>query len=130
MLFGVSWEQSRIAELEAENAALREVVEAQAGLRAVVESQAAVIERLEARIAELERQLGRHSGNSSLPPSRDDAEARAVRAARRTAKRAKGKRPPGKQPGDPGSHLARVGDPDHVVTHTPVSCRGLWCGPR
>ena len=34
-----------------------------------------LVERLEARIAELEHRQGRNSGNSSLPPSRDDAEA-------------------------------------------------------
>jgi transposase len=89
----------------------------------VILAQAAVIERLEARIVELERERGRHSGNSSLPPSRDDAAARAVRAARRQAKRAKGQRAPGKQPGDPGAHLARVGDPDRVVEHDPGACR-------
>lgn len=116
-------EQRRIAELEAENAALREVVEAQA---AVIEQLRATVARLEARVVELERQLGRNSGNSSLPPSTDNAEARAVRAARRQAKREKGKRSPGKQPGDPGSHLARIDDPDRVVIHQPPVCRG--CG--
>lgn len=89
----------------------------------LVLAQAAVIERLEARVVELERSMGRNSGNSSLPPSRDDAEARAARAARRQAKRERGKRSPGKQPGDPGSHLARVADPDHVVRYQPETCR-------
>jgi transposase len=110
--------EQRIVELEAQNAALGEMTEAQAAL----------IEQLEARVAELERELGRHSGNSSLPPSRDNAEARANRAARRQAKREKGKRAPGKQPGDPGSHLARVADPDHVVVHRPSACRGCGAG--
>lgn len=110
--------EQRVAELEAQNAALREMVEAQAAL----------IERLEARVAELERELGRHSGNSSLPPSRDNAEARAARAARRQAKRDKGKRAPGKQPGDPGAHLAQVADPDQVVVHEPPTCQGCGAG--
>lgn len=92
----------------------------------LVLAQAALIERLEARVIELERERGRNSGNSSLPPSRDDSETRAARAARRQAKREKGKRRPGKQPGDPGSHLARVTDPDHRVVHVPVRCGG--CG--
>ncbi len=86
-------------------------------------AQAALIERLEARIVDLERQLGRNSGNSSLPPSRDDSEARAARAARRQAKRERGKRAPGKQPGDPGSHLSRVDDPDRTLRCKPGSCR-------
>lgn len=110
--------EARVAELEAQNAALREMVEAQAAL----------IERLEVRVAELERERGRNSENSSLPPSRDNAEARAARAARRQAKRERGKRAPGKQPGDPGAHLARVTDPDHVVRHAPARCRGCGAG--
>lgn len=135
LLLSVVSEQRRIAELEAENAALRETVAAQrAALKSYGElegklgAQAALIERLEARVAELERERGRNSGNSSLPPSRDDAEARATRAARRQAKRDKGKRAPGKQPGDPGAHLARVADPDRVVGHVPVRCRGCGAG--
>jgi transposase len=125
-LWGVSAEQERrIVELEAENAALREVVAVQAATIARLEE---TVARLEARVVELERQLGRNSGNSSLPPSTDNAEARAVRAARRQAKREKGKRSPGKQPGDPGSHLARVDDPDRVVTHEPLACRGCGAG--
>ncbi|MGH3952073.1 MAG: IS66 family transposase [Pseudonocardiaceae bacterium] len=110
--------EARVAELEAQNAALRETLEAQVAL----------IARLEARVAELERERGRNSENSSLPPSRDDAEARAARAARRQAKREKGKRAPGKQPGDPGAHLARVADPDHVVHYAPARCRGCGSG--
>lgn len=92
----------------------------------LVLAQAALIERLEARVIELERERGRNSGNSSLPPSRDDSEARAAREAKRKAKRERGKRRPGKQPGDPGSHLARVADPDHRIVHAPRRCGG--CG--
>jgi hypothetical protein len=36
-------------------------------LLALVAAQAQVIEQLTARVAELERQLGRNSGNSSMP---------------------------------------------------------------
>jgi transposase len=89
-------------------------------------SQAALIESLKARVVELEQRLGRNSGNSSLPPSRDDTEAKAAAARRRAAKREKGKRRRGKQPGDPGAHLGRVDDPDHSVVHRPQACRG--CG--
>src|SRR5215207_4943 len=90
--------------------------------------QSALIERLQARIVELERLLGRHSGNSSLPPSGDNAEQRASRAARRRAQREAGKRAPGKQPGDPGTHLAQVDDPDRVIVHTPTTCRRCGAG--
>lgn len=94
-------------ELEAENAALRELVET-----------------LRARLAVLERRLGRNSNNSSLPPSRDDQAAREERANRSARRRAarEAKRRPGKQPGDPGNHLARVTDPDQVVEHIPTHC--------
>lgn len=88
----------------------------------------ALIERLQTRIVELERLLGRHSGNSSLPPSGDNAEQRASRAARRRSLREAGKRPPGKQPGDPGAHLAQVPDPDQVVVHAPSECRSCGAG--
>jgi len=114
----------RIAELEAENAALR-----------------AVIETLEARIAGLERAAGRDSSNSGRPPSSDSLAAKAKqgerregRAERRRKARAKAKklsqpkpvRKPGKQPGAPGSTLGYVTDPDEVIDHVPGCCRG--CG--
>lgn len=106
--------ERRNDELETENAALRELIE---GLRAENAE-------LKARIVELERKAGRNSNNSSLPPSRDDNEARedrANRAARRRAQR-EARRKPGKQPGDPGNHLAQVADPDRVVPHVPTHC--------
>ncbi len=97
----------RIAELEAENAVQYEL-----------------IVRLEARIVELERLLGKHSGNSSLPPSLDDQAARKARP--KPAKRQKGQRRQGKQPGAPGAHLEQVEVPDRVIDHAPTVCRG--CG--
>ena len=101
-------------ELAAENAALRELVEELQNR----------IAALEARIVEMERRQGRNSNNSSLPPSRDDSEARkqrANRAERRKAQR-EARRKPGKQPGDPGANLAQVTDPDEVVGHIPPRC--------
>lgn len=105
--------ERRIAQLEAENAELR----------ALVETQRQLIERLEARVAELEHELGRHSGNSSKPPSTDTLAERAAQAARRESKRQqKAQRRAGKQPGAPGAHLERVGDPDEVIEHSPEIC--------
>jgi transposase len=89
-------------ELRAENAELRRMVGT-----------------LEARIAELERQLGRNPRNSSMPPS---AEGLTKPPAPNRAERRKAKRRPGKQPGDPGHHLAQVADPDEVVPHAPEHC--------
>ena len=110
----MSDQQPSYEELAAENASLRELVEELQNH----------IATLEARIVEMERRQGRNSNNSSLPPSRDDSQARqqrANRAARRKAQR-EARRKPGKQPGDPGSNLAQVTDPDEVVDHVPRHC--------
>lgn len=94
-----------------------------AELRALVATQQRVIERLEARVAELEHELGRHSGNSSVPPSTDTLAERAAQAARRQSKgEKKAQRRAGKQPGAPGAHLGRVDDPDEIVEHAPEVC--------
>ena len=90
------------AELRAENAELRKSI----GI-------------LEAKIAELERRLGRNPRNSSMPPS---GEGLTKPPALNRAERRKAKRRPGKQPGDPGHHLAQVVDPDEVVPHAPERC--------
>ncbi len=112
----IAFYERRVAELEA-------LVATQADL---IEAQAATIERLERRVADLERDASRHSGNSSKPPSSDTAEQKAALAAKRQAKRVKGQRRAGKQPGAPGANLSRVADPDHQVTHRPERCE--CCG--
>ena len=81
-------------------------------------------ESLRDLVARLEAELGRHSENSSKPPSQDPMAPRQSRAERRAAGRAAG-RAQGKQPGAPGAHLARR-VPDEVVVHPPVCCGG--CG--
>jgi transposase len=112
----------RIAELEAENALLREL---NAGLtervRVLEEQLAAVL----GKVAELEKVIGRNSSNSSKPPSSDAGSAKSTRSenANRAARRALGRKQ-GKQPGAPGFTLAQVADPDVVVVHRPVRCRG------
>lgn len=121
-------EASRVPELEAEVAQLRGENKM---LQELVVELRDVVEQLRARVAELEAELSRHSGNSSKPPSSDTLAQRAAQKARReewTSKRkGKGKRRrPGKQPGDPGRHLAQVADPDVVVPHRPLACR--CCG--
>jgi transposase len=77
---------------------------------------------LAARMEELERRLGRDSSNSSRPPSSDGLGKPATPRRERRA----GGRKPGKQPGAPGAHLARVADPDEIVVHVPDRCGG--CG--
>ncbi len=94
---------------------------ANARLVAVNAEQAKLIEALQVQVAELERRLGQDSSNSSRPPSSDGlGKPPAPGQQRRDGRR------PGKQPGSPGSHLARVDAPDEVVWYRPVVCGG--CG--
>jgi len=87
--------EARIAELEAENAALR------------------------ARVADLEAQLRTNSRNSSTPPSADGPGKPATRSLRKASKRR-----PGGQDGHRGQTLAQVSDPDVVIRHEPSCCHG------
>jgi hypothetical protein len=64
---------------------------------------------LRVRIEELERQLRSNSRNSSKPPSSDGY----TKPAPKSRRQRSGKNP-GKQPGDPGHHLAQRPDPDAV----------------
>jgi len=99
-------------------------------LVALVEQQAQLIEQLsrritvqDQRIAELERQVGRNSGNSSQPPSADGPA-----APNRAARRRGSARKPGKQPGAGGATLQVVADPDEILEHVPMACRGCGAG--
>ena len=109
-------------------------------LRAVIAAQAVVIAELRAEVvglrsevADLKARLGKDSGNSSVPPSRDPVDRRVRRAAereaRKTARDGDGGvvRRPGKQPGAPGATLHRRAA-DLVVEHRPTACDG--CGDR
>lgn len=112
LLWGVSAEADRIAELEAENVLLR-----------------AQVDELRAAVERLERRLAKSSENSSKPPSSDDEAARASRRERREAarrERKKSGRKAGGQRGAPGSTLMQRPDPDVVVAHEPAACGG--CG--
>ena len=90
---------------------------------ALIAAQAEQIALLQAEVEELKRRLGRDSRNSSLPPSRDSAEARNKRPAKKRSGRKQGG-----QPGHPGKHRPMVGDPDRTVEHWPAACGG--CGER
>jgi transposase len=91
-------------------------------------SQARRIDELEQRVARLERLVSRNSGNSSMPPSSDEAPGKtAPRRERRAQDRAQRKR--GKQGGAEGHALAWAQDPQVVVDHRPSGpCSG--CGHR
>jgi len=115
-------ERARIAELEAENAELRARNEVLTEQVRLLEAQLAV---LVGKVAELEKRLGRNSSNSSKPPSGDPGGVKSARPenANRAARRAMGRKQ-GKQPGTPGQTLARVAEPDVVLTHFPSRCGG------
>jgi hypothetical protein len=97
----------RITELEAQIAGLGEVNE-----------------QLVARLARVEHLLSRNSGNSSVPPSRDDEPGRGAPKPKRPG--GGGKRSRGKQPGAPGSNLAWRQVPDDRVDRFPEGRCG--CG--
>jgi transposase len=84
--------------------------------------------QLHAEVAQLRSEMGKNSGNSSKPPSRDPATERERQAEARRAKRSKGgrRRRPGKQPGSAGTTLEMTENPDEVVVHEPERCKG--CG--
>ena len=98
----MSTAEDRLAEVEAENAALRAQVEALLG-----------------RIEELEARLAKDSHNSSKPPSSDPLGRKRPRSQRRKS----GKKPGG-QLGHHGETLHLVATPDEVVEHRPAVCVG------
>lgn len=130
-----------VSGLRAANARLREVIEAKdteiAALRAAVQAGTAALARqgrlvrdLELRVAELERRMRMDSGNSSVPPSKDDIAARARRKALRASQRERSKdRRPGGQPGHAGSGLEPAPDPDRTErADPPAECRSCGAG--
>ncbi|MBF6590651.1 MAG: IS66 family transposase [Ktedonobacterales bacterium] len=100
-------DHERIAQLEAENATLRQRL-AQA---------AETIARLEQRLAEVEGRLAKDSHNSSKPPSSDGLKRRSWPQRPRSGQK------PGGQPGHAGQTLRMVTQPDVVVAHRPPVCR-------
>jgi transposase len=82
----------------------------------------AVIAALTARVAELEARLARNSQNSSKPPSADNPFAKPPpRSSRKPTGRGRGG-----QPGQRGSRLESVAEPEQTVVHRPQCCQG--CG--
>jgi len=81
------------------------------------------IEQLSGRVEQLERQARKDSFTSSRPPSSDSPY---KKKGRDRSLRERGKRRPGKQPGEPGSTMKLVDDPDEIIACPPPACRG--CG--
>jgi transposase len=103
----------RIAELEAENAALRAQVSEIAVLRAQIEELVAQNQQLQARLAN----AAKDSHNSSKPPSSDPLGRKRPRSQRRRS----GKKPGG-QLGHRGQTLHLLATPDELVEHRSTVC--------
>jgi transposase len=82
-----------------------------------------LIAQLTARVEVLERRVGRDSSTSSKPPSSDSPFRKKPQD---RSLRERGKRAPGKQPGEPGTTMRLVDDPDERLFFPPAGCRG--CG--
>jgi transposase len=94
-------------------------------LTARAEQLSAQVRRLSARAEDLDRQARRDSSTSSRPPSSDSPYKK--KGADRSL-RERGKRRPGKQPGEPGTTMNLVDDPDERVFCPPAVCRGCGAG--
>ena len=94
-------------------------------LTAQAEGLTAQLGRLSARVEELERQARRDSSTSSRPPSSDSPYKK--KGSDRSL-RERGKRRPGKQPGDPGMTMSLVDDPDERIECPPAACGGCGAG--
>jgi transposase len=81
-----------------------------------------LIGQLRARVEHLERAAGKDSSTSSRPPSSDSP----YKKPRDRSLRERGKRRPGKQPGEPGTTLNLIDDPGERLEFPPACCRG--CG--
>ena len=101
--------EARMAQLEAENAALREQVSELPVLREQVTA-------LVLRVQELEARLAKDSHNSGKPPSSDGLKRKPKSLRKRSGKKAGG------QLGHRGQTLHLVAVPDEVVEHRPVVC--------
>jgi transposase len=90
----------------------------------VIADQAAVIAQMQLRLERVERRAGKDSSTSSKPPSSDSPYKK--KGPRDRSLRERGKRAPGKQPGEPGTTMNLVDDPDHRFWYPPAGCR--QCG--
>jgi transposase len=94
-------------------------------LTARAEQLTAQLGRLSARVEDLERQVRRDSSTSSRPPSSDSPY---TKKGGDRSLRERGKRRPGKQPGDPGTTMNLIDDPDERVFCPPAACCGCGAG--
>ena len=85
-----------------------------------------LISELSARVERLEKRLARDSSTSSRPPSSDRPYQK--KEPRDRSLREKGKRRPGKQPGEPGVTMSLVDNPKYRFWYPPAECRECGTG--
>jgi transposase len=85
-----------------------------------------LISELSARVERLEKRLAKDSSTSSKPPSSDSPYEKQEKKPRNRSLREKGRRAPGKQPGEPGTTMKLVDNPKNRYLHPPAECAG--CG--
>jgi transposase len=85
-----------------------------------------LIGELSARVERLEKRLAKDSATTSRPPSSDSPYKKGK--PRDRSLREKGKRSPGKQPGEPGSTMSLVDNPKYRFWHPPAECRECGTG--
>lgn len=108
--------EERVAQLEAENAVLREQIGQL--LRYVAENVVLreQVQRLQGRVAELDGQLAKESQHSSKPPSSDGLGRKPTRPRPTSEKKSGG------QPGHVGHSLPMAQKADTIVRHGPSEC--------
>ena len=114
------WLHARVAELEAQNARLRQAAADRDELAAAqLAARDAQIEALAARVEELERLLTKDSSTSSRPPSSDSPYKKKPKD---RSLRGRSGRKPGRQPGAQSSTLKQSDSPDDTVEYGPAAC--------
>ncbi len=108
--------EERVAQLEAENALLREQIRQLLGYVAENAALRDQVQRLQGRVAELEGRLAKDSHNSSKPPSSDGL------GHKLSHRRPASEKQSGGQPGHVGHSLPMAEQPDTIVRHTPREC--------
>jgi transposase len=84
----------------------------------------AQVERLSGRVEELERRGRRDSSTSSRPPSSDSP----YNKSGDRSLRERGRRRPGRQPGEPGTTMKLIDHPDEQLFYPPAACRRCGTG--
>jgi transposase len=105
--------------VDLEGLSRQELIAVVRGQAAQLADQAAELERLRAELEQIKRLISRNSGNSSMPPSSDDAPGKGWPSGQIGGK-SKPDRKRGKQPGAAGAHLPWLAEADvRVVDRVP-----------